>query len=127
VRRADRALATANIDEGEVTTFAEAQRRWRLATAMLRELELKQKSGGLVYAEDMQREIERVFGNVRSRLLNIPVKMAPVLVGIHSPGEVEKLLRSEIYSALEFLAEHCVDQDFQLPPDAFGTNPQRLV
>lgn len=127
VRAADRALADADTRNGEVTTFAEAQRRWRLATAQLRELELKQKEGGLVFAADIQREVERVFSNVRSLLLAMPVKMAPILANISSVPECAEILRHEIYSALEFLSVHVVDQDFQLPEEAIGSSPERPI
>jgi hypothetical protein len=109
------------------TSFAEAQRRWRLATAQLRELELRQKEGGLVYASDVRHECERVFGNVRSRLLAMPTKLAPIVANIHSVPECAEILRHEIYLALEFLSGHAVDRDFQLPEEAIGTSPERPV
>jgi phage terminase Nu1 subunit (DNA packaging protein) len=127
VAAADRALADANTDDSEVTTFAEAQRRWRLATARLRELELKQKEGGMCFVVDVQREVERVFGNVRSRLLAMPTKMAPILASTHSVPECCELLRHEVYLALECLSQHGADPDFQIPEEAIGSSPERPI
>ena len=122
VAAADRAWTQGSGENDEEITFAEAQRRWRLATAQLRELELKQKAGGLCYVADVQRELERTFANVRSRLLAMPVKMAPIMASIHSVPECAEILRHEIYLALEFLSQHAVDRDFQLPEEAIGSS-----
>jgi phage terminase Nu1 subunit (DNA packaging protein) len=126
VAAADRAWTQGSGENDEEITFAEAQRRWRLATAQLRELELKQKEGGLVFAADVQHEVERVFANVRSRLLAMPTKMAPILASIHSVPECAEILRHEIYLALSFLADHVADRDFQIPEEAIGSH-DRLV
>ena len=116
-----RALAQVADVTATPTSFAEAQRRWRLATAQLRELELRQKEGGLVYAADVRREVERTFMNVRTALLALPVKLAPCLSAAKTPAEVSELLRCEIYSVLQHLADHAADNPFELPEDSLTT------
>jgi len=119
VRAADKALAKVT-DAGEQVSFAEAARRWRLATAKLRELELEVKSGTLVDAEEVKRVLDIGFSNLKMRMLALPNKLAPIMAATSSPGECAELLKFEIYTCLDFLSRHIVDNPFVIPEEAFS-------
>jgi phage terminase Nu1 subunit (DNA packaging protein) len=96
---ADRALAGGTVG---TVTLAEAQRRKELAIAGLRELELEQKRGELCEVAYVERSLVKIYSNIRSHLLNLPVKLAPRLEGLIAV-EIRVVLETEVRQALEEL------------------------
>lgn len=105
---ADRALAGDASLQGDHITLAEAERRWRLAIARLKELELEHKRGAVVdicYVEKCQAQVN---SNIKQRLLGLPAKLTPQLLGVASPAVLKTILEREVRQCLEELRQVAV-------------------
>ena len=60
--------------------------------------------GELVPASSVDRTMISVFSRIRSKLLALPNKAAPRLVGIRNPAQVQALLTDYVYEVLTELA-----------------------
>ncbi|WP_431282752.1 hypothetical protein ACQW02_25660 [Humitalea sp. 24SJ18S-53] len=56
--------------------------------------------GDLVPARDVVAGMQGAFANARAKLLGIPSKAAPLLVGVETPTEVREVLTGLVYEAL---------------------------
>ena len=81
-----------------------ARLRRELAMAELKELELAERKGELVAADEAEKQMGSMILNAKSKLLALPGKLAPQLAGLHNAGIVESLIRAEIYAVLNELA-----------------------
>lgn len=104
---ADLALTPTKGQTDEVT-LAEAIRRKEWALAGLRELELKRKSGEVVDVAYVERCQVQVNSNIRQRLLGLPAKLTPQLVGVTSPAKVKAIIEREVCAILEELQKVAV-------------------
>lgn len=68
------------------------------------EMELTIARGELMNPDDAMREWSKTVQAVRARLLSIPSKGAPLLVGTKSEAEAQNILQRLIYEALKELA-----------------------
>jgi phage terminase Nu1 subunit (DNA packaging protein) len=90
---------------------AAARARLTAAKAGLAEITLKKAQGKLVDAEGVVKTWERAMSAIRSRLLAIPTKAAPLVIGcVTAPGAF-KIIQDMIYEALNELSEG------HLPPE----------
>ena len=87
-----------------------AAKRKALAEAELKELELQARIGELVRADEVGKVWTGAVARCRSRLLSLPSKAAPRVVGIESLPEVQDFLDSLIREALEELS---TSEDFR--------------
>jgi hypothetical protein len=97
--RADAALA-ADASAGDHVTLSEAERRWRLAIARLKELELQLRTGKVCLIADVERMQVQVNGNIKQRLLALPAKLTPRLVGVANQAVIKTILEREIHETL---------------------------
>ena len=104
---ADAALAPADAQTG-ANSLAEAQRRKEWALAGLREHELARKNGEVVDVAYVERCQTQVNSNIKQRLLGLPSKLTPRLVGIGSPAKIKTILEREIHETLEELSRIAV-------------------
>ena len=72
--------------------------------AQLRELELSEKRGDLIPLELVAQTWERLVGDCRAKLVNLPSRLAPQVVGCNSIAEVKELLERAIFECLDELA-----------------------
>ena len=86
--------------DGEAT----ARARKEEAQAGIAELELAERKHELIPADQVADAFNVVVSNVRTRLLSVPAKAAPV-VGAKDPAKAEAVIRGEINEALEDLAQ----------------------
>ncbi len=86
-------------------SFHEARTVKERFTAALRKLEYEEKSGKLVDAETVKLAAFNKARAVRDTLLNIPDRIAPILAAEADEAAVNKILATEIRSALEDLAK----------------------
>lgn len=70
------------------------------------ELQLGQMRGELHKSEVVEVVMTDMLSTIRSKLLAIPVKMAPILIGRDNISEIQEILESEIYEALKNLSEY---------------------
>lgn len=102
-------------------SLSEAKQRRAIAQAKLLELELKLQEGEVVKALDVQPQWERLIQACKNKLLSIPSKVTPLLVGQESMAYVNNLLTDHVIEALNELAEgkgvEIVDEETEEEPE----------
>lgn len=88
------------------SSYDEARTRKVNAEAEIAELELKKIHEELVVAEDVVQAWTDVLGSVKSRLLSIPTKAAPVVAAESSAGICQQVVEELITEALEELSRY---------------------
>lgn len=88
------------------SSYDEARTRKVNAEAEIAELELKKIHSELVNAEDVVQAWTDVLGSVKSRLLSIPTKAAPVVAAETNAGMCQKIVEELIQEALEELSRY---------------------
>lgn len=74
------------------------------------EMELMQLKGELVNIEEVQLLYSGLIINFRSKMLALPNKVSPSIVGIDNLITVQDILTKEIYAALEELSRTNIDE-----------------
>ena len=92
-------------------TYLDAQRRKELASAALKELEVRKRSGELIEVELVERTLFNRSRQTRDALLSLADRMAGILAPITDQTKVHELLTAEIHQALEALAEKFAPQE----------------
>lgn len=100
------AITSAEANVIRMLTLDEARTRKLSAEAELAEIELAKAKGDLVPAALVITAWEEVLRAMKAKLLAIPSKAAPVLAAEDNPGEVQKLLDTEIEEALNELSNY---------------------
>jgi phage terminase Nu1 subunit (DNA packaging protein) len=67
-------------------------------------LELEEKRGGLIEVNAVEKLWINILTNIRTKLLNVPKKIAPLFSGIKSEFELETEIESTIRDCLDDLA-----------------------
>lgn len=105
----DPAAAEAALDRDSPTggkeSFYEARARKEAALASLRELELRIKQGEYLHAETAERFWSETISRCRSRLLAIPMRLAPIIVHCSTPAEAQAKIETVIHEALTELSQ----------------------
>ena len=93
------------VDEPPQTmTFNEARTKRERYQAELARLEFEEKAGLLVDVSKVRREYFKQARNARDNLLNIPDRLAPMLIGRSDIHEVRMLMLEEIHKVCDSLA-----------------------
>jgi len=71
-------------------------------------------TGKVMAVDSIVLYFQKVTLAVRARLLAIPVKLAPSLVNIDDPREIQPILKEEVYSALNELASEKFAEDIRI-------------
>lgn len=97
----------AQIDRARRGDETENQARTRLlkANADMRELELAELSRELIREEVAVRAIRDALIATKKKLLAIPSRVGPQVVGVQTTGEAVEILETYIHEALEEIAE----------------------
>jgi len=90
---------------GSTTTMADAKLRKALADAEISEFEAARAAGRLVDASLIKQQWSKLATELRTRLLAIPSKLAPILTGKKRTAEIESLIRGEVNEALREISE----------------------
>lgn len=70
------------------------------------ERRLKVMDGSLHKSEDVQRVMMDIFMNIRTKLLAVPAKTAPMLTNRNDAGYIQELLAGEVVEVLKELKEY---------------------
>lgn len=70
------------------------------------ELDLKVREGKLHEAEDVEFALTGMIVTFRNRLLSIPSKLAPQLIGVNSIAEIQTVIDTELREAMTELSEY---------------------
>lgn len=89
------------LDDGQ--TIEEARRRKMAAEARLAEMNVEKTAGRLLDRTDVDAAVTGAFARVRARLLAVPHKCAPLVVGLGAP-EASEVIRQAVYEALNELS-----------------------
>jgi len=81
----------------------EARRRKLAAEAALTELDLSHRRGELIEVELIADLVGDEYANVRAKILALPTKLAPLLLGVASLAEARGIIEAGIIEALEEL------------------------
>ena len=90
--------------EGDETGFDEARRRKAVAEARLAEFAADLQAGRVLPRDDVDAAVVAAFARVRTRLLSVPTKCAPLVHG-KSSAEAAETIRLAIWGALGELSE----------------------
>jgi len=90
------------------------------AKRILLEIKVSQTQGQLIHIDDVAREINTVLNATRQHILSIPRKAAPILRGVETDTDREKILQDLIYDALNELANipYSEEYDEGVPTEA---------
>ena len=103
------------------SSYDEARTRKVNAEAQIAEIELEKVRGELVPAEDVVNAWNDVLGALKSKLLSIPTKGAPILSTESKAGVCQKILEDLINEALEELSNYEPSTD---PTKTTGIAPE---
>lgn len=86
-------------------TLEEARTRKTQAEAQLAELHLAREEGQLLTLSDYQRKIDEPLERLRAKLLNMPSKYAPQLVGCRTVQEAMLRMEAAVHEAMQAMSE----------------------
>jgi phage terminase Nu1 subunit (DNA packaging protein) len=90
---------------GDVTLWQKEKARTLTVVAELKELELAKKRGELVTVEESKRVLLDLAYMVKARIMAIPARAAPDLVGQDSRTMVQAILERHVHESLSLLAK----------------------
>ena len=90
--------------EREINNISEAKKRYEAARAQREELKLRHERGELIESEVAMESWGKVIMSFRARILAIPRKVAPLLIGCKNISESEDILKRVTNEALRELA-----------------------
>lgn len=94
-----------SVADGQLDKTQE-EAKWVLARRQKTELEVQIMKGELHRSEDVQLVMSDMLGNFRARLLGLPSKVAPQLLGKTDILAVKQVLKDEVYEALNELSDY---------------------
>jgi phage terminase Nu1 subunit (DNA packaging protein) len=104
------------LPDGELDK-AQEEAKWTQARRKKTELELQIMKGELHRSEDVQLVMSDMLGNFRARLLAIPSKIAPQLLGLTDILTVKEMLKEAVYEAMNELADYDPNAFYQYSKD----------
>jgi phage terminase Nu1 subunit (DNA packaging protein) len=102
--------------------YASERARFIRARADLAEMEAEERRGSVIVAGDVEAAWIAVLALLRTRLLALPDRLAPVIHAEASPAGARDVIRSALREALEELAESDVrpERDDETDPEVAG-------
>ena len=91
-------------DEGGDATMAAEKLKKLAAERQMKEMERDEMNGSLLHRDAVIKAYAGRITATRAKLLSLPKKLAPQLVDMADPVEVETLIKAEVYAALRELA-----------------------
>jgi phage terminase Nu1 subunit (DNA packaging protein) len=101
LRHLRKQLSDARVGLGD---YGNERARLTRARADVAEMDRSVKTGELVPADQLEETWLTLAGNVRTRILAVPDKIAPRIVTVKNPVEAAKLIRHELNEALSEIA-----------------------
>lgn len=86
------------------SSLEEAEKRKAIADAQLAELKLERERGNLIPLALHGERLARILERVRARLVAIPGKVAPQLIGVETAPAAQALVNDAVSEALEELS-----------------------
>ena len=92
-------------NEAKETDLQTERTRLAKAQADRTEMEVGQLKESLIRSDDVIDKWSELISNCRGKLLNTPAKIAHLVIAADEYSEVEEIIRTEIYEALNELSE----------------------
>ena len=92
-----------NSDDQHSSTYQQSRAIREAYNARMAKLQFEKETGKLISSEQVRMDAFNAGRIVRDRLLNIPDRIIPQLIGKTDVKEMEKLLQSELIAALNEL------------------------
>ena len=92
-------------EEGYVL-YNEARAKREYHNARIAEMEERKLAGELAEVALFDATLQKLAANVRAKLISLPSKVAPSLVGLETVAEIEAELSSAVWEALAELSSH---------------------
>jgi len=89
---------------GRPANMTEAKNRKEAAAAEKAELEVARLRGEVVPVADVVKIVDDEYSRVRARVLAMPAKLAPTLIGVESIPAAQKLIQAGCYDCLRELS-----------------------
>ncbi len=99
-----RTIASGRAGEQEQQARATADARKAAAQAEMAEMELAERKGELIPADEIGEVVAGAVQVMKTRMLGLPTKLAK-LVGARDPAQAEKVIRAEVVEALTELSK----------------------
>lgn len=93
------------MSDDEISKYEE-EALWTRARRQTAELKLQIMRGELHRSEDVRRVMNNMLASFRSRILVIPTKIAPLLLGKTDINPIKATLKDALYEALNELADY---------------------
>lgn len=74
------------------------------------QIELAVKKNNLHSSEDIKEIWGKLLSNFKTKILNIPIRVAPKLIAQEELGIIQQILKDECYEVLEALASSDIDR-----------------
>jgi hypothetical protein len=87
------------------------------------EIELEQLKGTLIFASEAEQAVATMVLTVKSRILGLPSKCAPLIIGQRDIVKITGILRDEVYQALTELSQ--TPQESMIDTETFVEDPLR--
>ncbi len=95
-----------NQSNPEVLDLDTEKAKHEVLKRQMSELKLQLMEGNVHKSEDIRAVMSDMLVTFRSRLMNHPIKTAPVLAGMQDPGQIQEYLEKEMREALGELKEY---------------------
>lgn len=112
-------LKEKTVNESEGDALKDETLKLTRAKRIKAELELDLVMGNVHKAEDVMAVVGGMVANVRSRLLDLPVKLAPQMIAKTNIDQVREIVQKEVFSVLQSLSEYN-PEDYLKAGDANG-------
>jgi phage terminase Nu1 subunit (DNA packaging protein) len=83
--------------------YEEARRREMAAKAAMLELDLSERRGKLIEVEQIADLVGEEYANVRAKILSLPTRMAPQVLGLATLPEIRACIEAGVVEVLEEL------------------------
>lgn len=93
-------------EDGENVSLEEARKRRDLAHARIAELDYAERRRDLVEIDEVHRQVSEDYARMRARLRSIGKKLAPIVLRLKKPAEIEKRIAREVDEALSELSSY---------------------
>lgn len=98
-----------------------------IAEAELKEMELAERRQELVSLDQVTKDMEKVFMALRTKLLSIPIKAAPLLVACRNESELQQVLTKQVDEALHELSNLPFIEDEPVSVSSEAASPSTEV
>lgn len=95
-----------SMSENKELNYEDEHAKHEMVKRQIAEITLAKIKGDIHEADDVRRVMEHMLSNFRARLMNIPTKIAPVLLARDNINVIQSMIDKEIIEVLEELSDY---------------------